>query len=379
MRIQWRELKELCSSDIERINPALTPNDEFWYVDISSIDRVNKTISEPILTKGESASVRARQIIRENDVLVSTTRPNLNAVALVPEKYNEQICSTGFCVLRCGEELDSEYLFYFSRCNTFINSLSGLVQGALYPAITDKQVLSQFIPWHPIEKQRHIAIHLKTRLAEVEKARKAVEIQLQETEKLANAIIFNSINRCKPQTLPLGKVLDEIKQGIGENWADFPVLGATKDGLAPAKSPPGKKPERYKPVFPGTVFYNTMRILIGSIAFVDEDDTPGITSPDYVVLKGKPGVVDSRWFYYWLRSPLGEHCILSLARGAVRERMLFSRLSKGNIELPDFKVQQDAAAALAVLKPLRRTLERQLDEITQLPQKILAQAFEIET
>jgi type I restriction enzyme S subunit len=122
-----------------------------------------------------------------------------------------------------------------------------------------------------------------------------------------------------------------------------------------------------------------MRILIGSIAFVDEDDTPGITSPDYVVLKGKPGIVDSPWFYYWLRSPLGEHCILSLARGAVRERMLFSRLSKGNIELPDFKVQQDAATALAELKPLRRTLELQRDEITQLPQKILAQAFEIET
>ena len=61
-----------------------------------------------------------------------------------------------------------------------------------------------------------------------------------------------------------------------------------------------------------------MRIIIGSIAFVDDDDEPGITSPDYVVLKGKEGLVDSRWFYYWLRSPFGERCIQSLARGAVR-------------------------------------------------------------
>jgi type I restriction enzyme, S subunit len=195
MRIQWRQLKELCSSDIERINPALTPNDEFWYVDISSIDRVNKTISKPILTKGESASVRARQIIRENDVLVSTTRPNLNAVALVPEKYNEQICSTGFCVLRCGEELDSEYLFYFSRCNTFINSLSNLVQGALYPAVTNKQVLSQLIPWVPFERQRKIATRLKSQLIEVEKAHQAVKAQLQDLQILKSAILKETFTK----------------------------------------------------------------------------------------------------------------------------------------------------------------------------------------
>ena len=35
----------------------------------------------------------------------------------------------------------------------------------------------------------------------------------------------------------------------------------------------------------GTIFYNPMRILRGSIAMVDEGDETGITSPDYVVLK----------------------------------------------------------------------------------------------
>lgn len=57
----------------------------------------------------------------------------------------------------------------------------------------------------------------------------------------------------------------------------------TRSGLAPARERPGKHAERYKPVTAGTVFYNPMRILIGSIAFVDDDDEPGITSPDYVV------------------------------------------------------------------------------------------------
>ena len=174
----------------------------------------------------------------------------------------------------------------------------------------------------------------------------------------------------------LGDVLDEIKTGIGADWKKYPVFGATRDGLAPARESPGKNPERYKPVTAGTVFYNPMRILIGSIAFVDHDDEPGITSPDYVVLKGKAGVVDSRWFYYWLRSPWGERCIQSLARGAVRERMLFNRLAEGEIELPDYDTQVKASQALAQIKPMRAAIQKQLEELELLPQKLLAQVFD---
>ncbi len=119
-----------------------------------------------------------------------------------------------------------------------------------------------------------------------------------------------------------------------------------------------------------------MRILIGSIAFVDEDDEPGITSPDYVVLKGKPGIVDSRWFYYWLRSPLGERCIQSLARGAVRERMLFTRLAQGEIDLPKYDIQLKASKALAQIKQMRAAIQKQIDELELMPQKVLAEAFD---
>jgi len=120
-----------------------------------------------------------------------------------------------------------------------------------------------------------------------------------------------------------------------------------------------------------------MRILIGSIAFVDDDDEPGITSPDYVVLKGNPGEVDSRWFYYWLRSPDGEKCIQLLARGAVRERMLFNRLAEGEIELPDYDTQLKISGALAQVRSMRKALQSQLKDLELLPQKLLAQAFDV--
>lgn len=226
-----------------------------------------------------------------------------------------------------------------------------------------------------IDEQKEIARQYKEQFFELEKAREAIEEQRKEVSNLANALIYESLSKGGNHDYCLGKILDEVKAGIGKNWQQYPVYGATRSGIALAKEPPGKHAPKYKPVVPGTVFYNPMRILIGSIAFAEDDVENGITSPDYVVLKGKEGVVDSRWFYFWLRSPLGVQCINSLARGAVRERMLFNRLAEGQIELPDYIFQKEASEVLQNLKQISGNLSEQLKEIEVLPNKILSNIF----
>jgi len=240
-----------------------------------------------------------------------------------------------------------------------------------------KSVVEDMRIWLPsgIAVQRTIGQRLKAQFSAVEEARQAAKTQIEELAHFANAVIRESLAHPEAETVLLGDVLDEIKRGIGEDWADYPVLGATRSGLALAKEPVGKFPERYKPVYPGTVFYNPMRILIGSIAMVDDEDEPGITSPDYVALRGRKDRVDSRWFYYWLRSPAGEHCIASLARGAVRERMLFNRLAEGEALIPPFAAQQKASRILAEIRPMKSHIEARLQEIERLPARLLAQAF----
>ena len=243
----------------------------------------------------------------------------------------------------------------------------------------NKSVVEDMLVWLPdCDDQTAIGEQLKSQISAVEDARQAATAQLRELTQLANAIVRETLAHPDTEPHSLGDVLLEVKQGVGGRWADFPVLGATRDGLAPAKEPVGKNPERYKPVTVGTVFYNPMRILIGSIAMVDEGDAPGITSPDYVALRGREGLVDSRWFYYWLRSPDGERCIASLARGAVRERMLFNRLTEGEIALPPYPVQRAASRALAELRPMKAAVEARLREIERLPQRLLAQVFDFD-
>lgn len=269
-----------------------------------------------------------------------------------------------FVALQVGSEYGKSYFLAHAKKTTGIASINQQVLGA-FPLLSP-----------PLPEQRAIAAALKAQLATIEEARQAAKVQLQELTHLANAIIRETLAHPDTETQSLGEVLEEVKQGIGSRWSEFPVLGATRDGLAPAKVPVGKKPERYKLVQVGTVFYNPMRILIGSIAMVDEGDAPGITSPDYVALRGREGVVDSRWFYYWLRSPEGERCIASLARGAVRERMLFNRLAEGAIKLPPYPVQQAASQALSELRPMRQSIEAQLRDIELLPSRLLARIFE---
>ena len=275
-----------------------------------------------------------------------------------------------------ADDFDSEYVALYLTAHQSFVLKEGVKRGPTVHSLIADFIEELEIPDIPIDEQRQIAARLKAQLAEVETARQAAQVQLRELSRLADAIVMDSVNTQPTIEYSLGDVLVEVKRGIGTSWSNYPVLGATRDGLAPAKEAPGKQAPKYKPVVPGTVFYNPMRILIGSIAFVDDDDEAGITSPDYVVLQGKPKQVDSRWFYYWLRSPLGVACINSLARGAVRERMLFNRLAEGVIELPDFSIQQHASITLKELKSLRSAIEKQLREIDLLPQKILAQAFE---
>lgn len=184
-----RLLGEVCEGKTSTRDPRLEPDKSFRYVDITSIDNRAKRIVEAKTLGGNNAPSRARQVIRAGDVIVSTTRPNLNAVALVPPEFDNQICSTGFCVLRAKDSLDQLYLFSFVQTPDFVQRLSELVKGALYPAVTDKQVFAQFIPVPSLAEQQTITAILNDQMASAERTRKALEEQLDTINKLPAALL----------------------------------------------------------------------------------------------------------------------------------------------------------------------------------------------
>ena len=220
----WRTVKlgEVCVSKTGTRSPADEPNSVFNYVDITSVDNVSKRITAPKELIGRDAPSRARQIIRAGDVLVSTTRPNLNAVALVPPELDNQIASTGFCVLRGGEEIDSEFLFSFVRTPEFVSNLTELTKGALYPAVNDKQVFSQFISLPPLAEQRRLSAQLREQMAEVERARSAVQAQLDAAQTLPAALLRAIFTCPAAQRWP--------RRRLGEICELLPARSVASDG-----------------------------------------------------------------------------------------------------------------------------------------------------
>jgi len=106
------------------------PERYFEYVDISSIDNQSKRIIATKKVLGKDAPSRARQLIKGDDVIISTVRPNLNSVAFVNGNLNNEICSTGFCILRAdNNNFIPEYLFFISQEQFFINDLVNKCKG----------------------------------------------------------------------------------------------------------------------------------------------------------------------------------------------------------------------------------------------------------
>ena len=241
--------------------------------------------------------------------------------------------------------------------------------------ITREHLENLLVPLPPTAEQQRVAMNLRGQIAEVDRAQAALQAKLNTARLFIQATLRESLNAPGRQTMPVTDCLQEVTEGIGEIWAKFPVLGATRAGLAPAKEGVGKNPRRYKPVVRGAIFYNPMRILLGSIAMLDDNDSAGITSPDYVVMQAVEGRLHPVWFYHWFRSPYGAEFILSLTRGAVRERLLFNRLAKASLAIPAWTTQLRIVEQLREIKAFTHATAARLEAIALLPAALLREAF----
>jgi type I restriction enzyme S subunit len=160
-------LGELTEADVEQLGPR--GSGDFTYVDITSVDNRLKRIVQPKALPVSEAPSRARQILKAGDVLVSMTRPNLNAVALVPPGLDGAAGSTGFHVLRT-KWIASEWIYYLVQTVDFVRSMSSLVLGVLYPAVRPKDIKAFAAPIPPLAEQRRIVAEIEKQFTRLDAA-----------------------------------------------------------------------------------------------------------------------------------------------------------------------------------------------------------------
>ncbi len=146
---------------IEFSNEIWNQNDffdnEFPYIEISKIDITSGEIQNITYYAKLEAPSRAKMIVKEGDIIVSTTRPHRGAIALIGKEKDGFIVSTGFAILRkIKTDIDKRYLLFFLRTQLSLKQMLQRSSGGNYPAITSEELKRIIIPLPPIAVQNKI-------------------------------------------------------------------------------------------------------------------------------------------------------------------------------------------------------------------------------
>ena len=138
-----QKLRDFIHQNIANIKSSPI-NRDFEYLEISRISLSSFEYQTIKVQLGEEPD-RAHHILKKGDVVVSTVRPNRNAVAFI--KSDGIVGSSGLVVLR-SHNIEAEYLFAFCKTNYFINCLMRANKTSMYPAVSTGDVLDTplFIP-----------------------------------------------------------------------------------------------------------------------------------------------------------------------------------------------------------------------------------------
>ena len=159
-------LKDVCEA-VKTVDPKKQPTLTFRYVDLSAIDKLRFEVTAATELLGSEAPSRARQRVREGDVILATTRPYLRGIARISETLDGAICSTGFCVLRPSSRTTTDWLFHAIRSDAFMTQLLPKMRGATYPAVSDADVLGCVMPMPKVSEQERIGGKINEALARV--------------------------------------------------------------------------------------------------------------------------------------------------------------------------------------------------------------------
>ncbi|KAA0018182.1 hypothetical protein F0A16_10665 [Salinicola corii] len=165
--------------DIKPLKYVATFNDEVLsestpdeylikYVEISDVDEqlgITGWSEHSFL----SAPSRARRILKDGDVLISTVRTYLRAIAPVKEPPENLVGSTGFAAIRpVSDVYHSELLGYTLRAEWFISNIIARSVGVSYPAINASDLVVLPVPVPLWEEQKKIASFLNHETARID-------------------------------------------------------------------------------------------------------------------------------------------------------------------------------------------------------------------
>ena len=196
-----KRLKYLATTNDEVLSEGTDPGFEITYVDISSVDAVSG-ISGTETLPFERAPSRARRIVRDGDVIVSTVRTYLRGIAPIQKPEPNLIVSTGFAVVRPGC-LDSSFAAYALRAPYFLDRVVANSMGVSYPAIEARTMAAFPIAFPGLAEQRAIAVFLDLETATIDALVTKKERVIELLQEKRAALIARAVTQGLDPSVPM--------------------------------------------------------------------------------------------------------------------------------------------------------------------------------
>ena len=351
------------------------------YVDISSVGNNEKKIISYQTIESNDAPSRAKQLLKKGDVLVSTVRPNLNAVAVVEEETeNLLVGSTGYCVLRCKDTMDVRYLFNFCQSQYFVDDMSSQATGASYPAVSNGIVRSSLIPCYSIEEQKEIAEKMDT-VSELLALRKQQLAELDELTKSRFIELF--IGKGYPT-----KTVDEVSLGKGEYGAqsassaydptrpryvritDINDDGTLNDDIVSSAN--FDDDEQYKLEY-GDFMFARMGATVGkTYAFIEGNQ---IFAGYLIRYRLNKGLINPRYLFWYTKLDEYWNWVKLNQSGAAQPGINAKKYGSLQIPLPPIEEQNAFAAFVEQTDKSKLAVQKSIAELEELKKSLMQKYF----
>jgi restriction endonuclease S subunit len=361
-------LKTLASYNDDTLPEDTDPGKEIEYIEISSVDATRGVAGTETVPFGQAPS-RARRLVKHGDVLISTVRTYLRAIASVVDPPSNLVASTGFTVIR-PRTANSRFLGYALHSEAFIAEVISRSVGVSYPAINASELVRIGLPVPPLSEQNAIAAFLDRETAKIDRL---VEAQRRLAELLTEkrqVIISHAVTQGLDGSAPMRHSGVEWLGWVPAHWgvvpvralyrfvrrqeaADLDILSVYRDFGVIRKADRDDNTNQtpadlgsYQTVLPGDLVVNKMKSWQGSLGV---SRLTGITSPDYAVFARVRDDFIDEYINYLLRCQLLPKVYRSISNGIRPNqwRLEPDRFKELRIPLPPLEEQREIAGHLA--------------------------------
>lgn len=214
---QAKPLKFLCSYNDEVLADSVSDDYEIEYVDIGSVSATEGITKTEKMIFGKAPS-RAKRIVRDGDVIISTVRTYLEAIAPIDNPPENLVVSTGFAVIRPNKFLHKGYAAYCLRASGFIKEVVAQSVGISYPAINASDLVNIKAPEPKFDEQQIIANFLDHETAKIDTLIEKQQQLITLLKEKRQAVISHAVTKGLNANAPMRDSGVEWLGEVPEHW-----------------------------------------------------------------------------------------------------------------------------------------------------------------